>query len=43
MAAAALASSAADPGTGSLKHLRENVDAALLALPVDNGAATDRG
>jgi pyridoxine 4-dehydrogenase len=31
------------PGTGSLEHLRENVDAALLALPVGEGAATDRG
>jgi pyridoxine 4-dehydrogenase len=31
------------PGTGSLKHLRENVDAALLALPVGEGAATHRG
>ena len=31
------------PGTGSLEHLRENVDAALLALPVDKGAATGGG
>jgi pyridoxine 4-dehydrogenase len=31
------------PGTGSLEHLRENVDAALLARPLAEGAATDRG
>jgi pyridoxine 4-dehydrogenase len=30
------------PGTGSLEHLRENVDAALLALPDDTGAASSR-
>jgi pyridoxine 4-dehydrogenase len=31
------------PGTGSLEHLRENVDAARLARPVEGGAATHRG
>jgi pyridoxine 4-dehydrogenase len=30
------------PGTGSLEHLRENVDAALLAPPVDAGAVSGR-
>ena len=30
------------PGTGSVEHLRENVDAAPLALPVDEGAAVGR-
>jgi hypothetical protein len=42
MAVAPLPGRATDPGTGSLKHLRENVDAARLALPVDEDAA-DRG
>jgi pyridoxine 4-dehydrogenase len=31
------------PGTGSLEHLRENVDAALLALRVNEGAAARAG
>jgi pyridoxine 4-dehydrogenase len=31
------------PGTGSLEHLRENVDAAPLALPVEDGAAVGHG